>query len=291
MGAVVLVSFLWTGGQDRVLYSERNFFGILKVLKDPSEDYHFLQHGTTLHGVQSLDPTRRREPLVYFSRSGPLGQVFDVFNSKSAGNRVAIIGLGSGTIASYAKAGQHWTFYEIDPAVERVARDARYFTFLRDCPARLEVILGDARLSLKQSPGPPYDLIVLDAFNSDSIPVHLLTRDALKLYLSKLAPDGILAFHISNKYLDLKPVVGNLALDANLACFVQEDTELSEDDRKAKKAGSIWVVLARQVRDLRNLAEDPRWKPLEGRPGVKLWTDDYSNIPGVFKWFSSNKNR
>jgi hypothetical protein len=291
MGAVVLVSFLWTGGQDRVLYSERNFFGILKVLRDSTGGYHFLQHGTTLHGVQSLDPTRRREPLVYFSRSGPLGQVFDAFNSKPLGNRVAIIGLGSGTIASYAKAGQHWTFYEIDPAVERVARDARYFTFLRDCPAEVDVVLGDARLSLKQSRGTPYNLIVLDAFNSDSIPVHLLTREALELYLSRLAADGILALHISNKYLNLKPVVGNLALDANLACFVREDTDVSEDERKAKTAGSVWVALALQVRDLRNLTEDPRWERLEGRPGARLWTDDYSNIPGVFKWFSSDKNR
>ena len=289
MGAVVLVSFLWTGGQERVLYSGRNFFGILKVLRDSAGDYHFLQHGTTLHGAQSLDPTRRREPLVYFSRTGPLGQVFEVFNSKPVGNRVAIIGLGPGTIASYAKAGQHWTFYEIDPAVERVALDTRYFTFLRDCPANVDVILGDARLSLKQSPDTHYDLIVLDAFNSDSIPIHLLTREALNLYLAKLAADGILAFHISNKYLNLKPVVGNLALDANLACYVREDMELSDDDRRAKKAGSAWVALARHVRDLRNLADDPRWKPLEGQAGARLWTDDYSNIPGVFKWFSSEK--
>jgi spermidine synthase len=155
----------------------------------------------------------------------------------------------------------------------------------------VEVILGDARLSLKHSPDTPFDLIVLDAFNSDSIPVHLLTREALSLYLSKLADGGILAFHISNKYLNLKPVVGNLALDAKLACFVREDTEVSENDSKAKTAGSVWVALARQVRDLRNLPEDPRWKTLEGRSGARLWTDDYSNIPGVFKWSSSDKNR
>jgi hypothetical protein len=217
--------------------------------------------------------------------------VFEVLDGKPTGNRVGIIGLGPGTIATYAEAGQHWTFYEINPTVEQIARDTRYFTFLRDCPAKVDVVLGDARLSLKRSPDARYDLLVLDAFNSDSIPIHLLTREALKLYLSRLAADGILAFHISNKYLNLEPVVGNLALDANLACFVREDTEVSEDERKAKKVGSVWVALARQVRDLRNLAEDPRWKPLEGQPAARLWTDDYSNIPGVFKWFSSNKNR
>jgi hypothetical protein len=291
IGTVVLVSFLSTSGQNQVLHSERNFFGILSVTRDPTGLYHLLQHGTTIHGAQSLDPDRRHEPLIYYSRSGPVGQVFESFSGKPTRKRVAVIGLGPGTIASYAKAGQHWTFYEINPAVERIARDPRYFTFLRDCPAKVDVVLGDARLSLTQCPDAHYDLIVLDAFNSDSIPIHLLTREALSLYLSKLTADGILAFHISNKYLNLKPVVGNLALDANLACFVQEDTEVSENDSKAKTAGSVWVALARQVRDLRSLAGDPRWKPLEGRPGAKLWTDDYSNIPGVFKWFSSDKNR
>jgi SAM-dependent methyltransferase len=289
MAAVVVVSFFSTSGQNQVLHSERNFFGILNVSKDPTGHYHLLQHGTIIHGAQCLDPARRHEPLIYYSRTGPVGQVFEAFSGKPTRNRVAIIGLGPGTIASYAEAGQHWTFYEINPAVERIARNTRYFTFLKDCPAKVDVVLGDARLSLKQCPDTPYDLLVLDAFNSDSIPVHLLTREALKLYLSKLAADGILAFHISNKYLNLEPVVGNLALDANLACFVREDTEVSENERKAKKAGSVWVALARQMRDLRNLAEDPRWKSLEGHPGARPWTDDYSNIPGVFKWFSSEK--
>ena len=204
-------------------------------MQDPTDDYNLLYHGTTLHGAQSLSPSRRREPLTYYHRTGPLGQVFTTFSRKSSKSRVAIIGLGTGTMACYGEPGQNWTFYEIDPAVERIARDKRYFTFLRDSPAKVEVVLGDARLSLAKAPDHQYDLIVLDAFSSDAIPVHLITREALKLYLSKLADHGILAFHISNRYLNLKPVLGDLARDANLACLVQEDLKLDEAEKKAKK--------------------------------------------------------
>lgn len=284
IGAVIVASFLGAGSQDQVLHSERNFFGILKVLRDPSGDYHLLYHGTTLHGTQSLNPDHRHEPLTYFHRTGPLGQVFAAFSKKAAKSQIAIIGLGAGTIACYGNPGQHLTFYEIDPAVERIARESRYFTFLSDCSARVDVVLGDARLSLAQGPSPSYDLMVLDAFSSDAIPIHLVTREALKLYLSKLADGGILAFHISNRYLDLKPVLGDLAQDANLACYVREDLELGEAEKKAGKAQSIWVVMSRRLTDLGELAEDLRWKPLPGRPGAKLWTDDYSNIPSVLMW-------
>jgi hypothetical protein len=210
--------------------------------------------------------------------------VFAAFSKKSAKSQVAIIGLGAGTIACYGNPGQHLTFFEIDPAVERIARESRYFTFLSDCSARVDVVLGDARLSLAQGPSASYDLMVLDAFSSDAIPIHLVTREALKLYLSKLADGGILAFHISNRYLDLKPVIGDLAQDANLACYVQEDLELGEAEKKAGKAQSIWVVMSRRLPDMGELVEDLRWKPLPGRPGAKLWTDDYSNIPSVLMW-------
>jgi SAM-dependent methyltransferase len=286
MGAVILSSLLWTTGPGQVLYSERNFFGILKVLRNPSGDYHFLYHGTTLHGAQSLNPARSHEPLTYFHRTGPLGQVFEVFFTKPAKRRVAIVGLGTGTIACYGSPGQHFTFFEIDPAVERIARDRRYFTFLNDCSASIDVVIGDARLSLTRVTDSRYDLMVLDAFSSDAIPIHLLTKEALKLYLSRLADGGILAFHISNRYLDLRPVLGNLAQDSNLTCLVREDTELGDAEQKTQKAPSIWVVMSRQSSDLGGLISDHRWKPLQGQKGVKLWTDDFSNIPSVFIWSS-----
>jgi hypothetical protein len=284
MGAILLVGFLWTGEQEEILYKERSFFGIHKVVHDPKGGYHLLFHGTTLHGAQSLNPMRTHEPLTYFYPTGPLGQVFDIFPKNPDDAQVAIIGLGTGSSAGYARSGQHWTFYEIDPAVERIARDARYFTFLKDCLANIDVVLGDARLSLVNAPDHSYDLIVLDAFSSDAIPIHLLTREALNLYMDKLSESGVMVFHISNRYLDLKPVLGNLAHDANLPCFAQDDMELSEAEKKAKKAPSTWVVMARRSPALNLLAADHRWKPLSSSSKSRLWTDDFSNILSVFKW-------
>lgn len=287
VGGVILASFLWASGQNQVLYSERNFFGVLEVVHDAADGYNLLHHGTTIHGAQSLNPARRGEPLTYFHPTGPVGQVFEVFSNKPNKNRVAIIGLGTGSLACYAIPRQDWTFYEIDPAVARIARDPRYFTFLSDCPAKIHVVLGDGRLSLAQAPDCHFDLIVLDVFSSDAIPVHFLTREAINVYLTKLSDGGILLFHISNKYLNLKPVLGDLAANASLACLVQVNRISSLAEEKAKKLGSIWVVMARQTDDLGSLSEDRRWKPLPGRPGARLWSDDFSNILSVFKWSSS----
>ena len=221
IGAIILVGLMVTGSQEQVIFKERNFFGILQVKRN--QKYIQLTHGTTLHGAQSLDPSRRQEPLTYFSRTGPLGQVFSAFSQEDAHWRIGIIGLGAGTIACYGKPGQHLTFFEIDPSVEHVARDFHYFTFLQDSLAKIDIVLGDARISLQQAPNSRYDMIILDAFSSDAIPIHLGTREALLLYLAKLKENGILVFHISNRYLDLKPVLSNLAQNAGLIGLVQED--------------------------------------------------------------------
>jgi hypothetical protein len=284
MGAILLVGFLWTGEQEQILHKERNFFGIHRVIHDSKGGYHLLFHGTTLHGAQSLYPPRRREPLAYYHRTGPLGQVFDVLPKNLDHAQIAVIGLGTGSAAGYARPGQHWTFYEIDPAVERIAKDTRYFTFLKDCPAKVGVVLGDARVSLVNATDHTYDLIVLDAFSSDAIPIHLLTREAMELYLAKLSENGVLVFHISNRYLDLRPVLGHLAYDLNLLGLIQDDMDLSEDEKKTKKAPSTWAVMARQPPDLSRLAADHRWEALSGSPRSTLWTDDFSNIVSVFKW-------
>jgi hypothetical protein len=287
IGGVILASFLWGGGHSRVLYSERNFFGVQEVVLDPDGGYHLLIHGTTIHGAQNLNPARRLEPLTYYHPTGPIGQVFAAFDKKPAKNHVAVIGLGTGTLVCYSRPGQNWTFYEIDPFVARIAHDPRYFTFLRDCPAKVEVILGDGRLSLAQAPDRHFDLIVLDVFSSDAIPVHFLTQEALRLYLTKLSDEGILLFHISNKYLDLKPVLGDLAGKAGLACFIRDDAYWDPAKERARKIGSIWAVIARRTSDLGQLPEDRRWEPLQGRPGARPWSDDFSNILSVFKWSSS----
>ncbi|MBM4272978.1 MAG: hypothetical protein FJ134_00720 [Deltaproteobacteria bacterium] len=289
MGALLLASAM-SLNSGSILYASRNFFGVLQVKLDENGSYYLLTHGTTLHGAQSLDPALYREPLTYYHPTGPLGQVFAAFSPKLAQGRIAVIGLGTGSIAGYGRPGQHFTFYEIDPGVVKIARDSRYFTFLEDCPAEVEVILGDGRLALQHSDA-SYDLIILDAFSSDAIPVHLITREALRVYLSKLQDGGILACHITNRYLDLIPVFGSLARDAGLAGIVRQDFPLIENS--PRKSPSLWAVLARQPADLALLAADSRWRPLDNSANV-LWTDDFSNILAVFKWhsfFSSDPRR
>jgi hypothetical protein len=197
---------------------------------------------------------------------------------------VAVVGLGAGSLACYHKSGQQWTFYEIDPSVERIARDPRYFTLLRDCAPDAGLVLGDARLSLAHAPAQGYDLLILDAYSSDSIPIHLITREALALYLDKLAPGGVLAFHVSNQYLDLKPVLGDLAHDAGLVAMSQDDLAISPDDLARGKSASQWVMMARDRDAFGALANSARWKPLEGRAGVAVWTDDFSSILSALRW-------
>jgi hypothetical protein len=189
---------------------------------------------------------------------------------------VGALGLGAGTIACFAKAGQRWIFYEINPAVPKLARDAHYFTYLEDAEKRgvvVETVLGDGRLSISASPT-VHDLLIVDAFSSDAIPTHLLTRQALEVYLSKLAPHGLIAFHITNRYVDLTPVLGDLARRLNLEnVFFSND----EDD-----CPSWWLILARNRADLGMLAFEPRWRHFAGRANAQTWTDDFSNLYSVF---------
>jgi hypothetical protein len=242
---------------------------------------HVLFHGSTIHGRQFTVSTERCEPLSYFHREGPLGRVFTAFRSSPAPNNVAIVGLGAGATMSYALRDEQWTFYEINPAVVDVARDARYFSYVGDCAqVPFNVVLGDARLKLKDAPDASYGLIVLDAFSSDAIPVHLITQQALDLYLSKLAPHGLLVFHISNRNLDLRPVVADVAQSRNLASTLLEDPILNSTRGKDP---SVWVVMTRDADDAKIISSGPNAQALKGN-GRNLWTDDFSNILGVFRW-------
>jgi hypothetical protein len=283
IAAIFVASTLYTSNQGRVLHAERSFFGIHRVLLDPSERFHVIAHGGTLHGRQSLDPARAREPLSYYTVSGPIGQVIAASSGAHERRRVAAIGLGAGSLACYSRPGQVWTFYEIDPSVERIARDPAYFTFLRDCAPAAQIVLGDARLALVHAADESYDLMVLDAYSSDSTPVHLITREALALYRAKLAPGGVLAFHVSNQYLDLKPVLGDLARDADLIALSQDDLVLDPGEAARGKSASQWVIMARDHADFGALAGDRRWQPLEGRPDRVVWTDDFSSILSVLR--------
>jgi hypothetical protein len=283
VGGMLLGGYL--GRQTRrgdVLLRARSFFGTYAVRE--SGDYHHLTHGTTLHGAQNVAPPFRRTPLTYYHRDGPLGQLFGSMLLQLPSRRVAIVGLGTGTVACYGRRGERWTFYEIDPLVERIARDPRFFTYLRDCPPQVQVVLGDARLRLADAPAAAYDLIVLDAFSSDAIPVHLLTREALALYLSKLADGGAIALHISNRYLNLLPVVAELARDARLAGVVGRGTPLTAEQTGQMLSSSAWVVLSRRARDLGGLARREGWDVLPPAGDRGLWTDDFSNVLRVVTW-------
>ncbi len=284
VATLVVTVFVLIAAGHGIVYRERSFFGVSQVRVFPNEMLTLLISGTTNHGAQSLDPARRKEPLVYYHRTGPIGQVFAALQDPQVTPRVAVIGLGAGSLACHGAPGQEFTFYEIDPTVVRIARDPRYFTFLQVCPPDIRVVLGDARLSLATAPDGHYGLIVLDAFSSDAIPSHLLTREALRLYLRKLTDSGLLAFHISNTHLELEPTVANLAYDSLIVALARHDASVTPDEARAGKAPSHWVVLARHREDLRAISGDGRWHALSPRPDWTLWTDDFSNIFEVIRW-------
>ena len=282
VGAILLGTGLSPGVGGRILRRERNFYGILRVTEDDRVHARRLFHGWTLHGQQSTEAGREREPTTYYLPGGPASQVIDALDSRrDAGNaRVAVVGLGIGGLASYALPGQSWTFYELDPAVEAVARDASLFTYLRDSPAApIEVVIGDARLRLADAADRSFDLIVLDAFSSDAIPIHLLTREALALYLNKRAPPGLIAYHISTRHLDLEPVLGTLAAERGMVARIRRDLTATTEEKKAGKQPTVWVVLADREADLGPIAADPRWAP--ARAGRSAWTDDRSSLLDV----------
>jgi hypothetical protein len=276
IAALVLIPVLLGS---KALHTERTFFGVLKV--ESGDRTHRFVHGTTLHGIESFAPGWRDEPLSYYSRQGPIGQVFQRLGDRI--HSVGAIGLGAGTIAAYGRPGDRFTFYEIDAAVARIASNPRYFTFLHDSKADIRIVIGDGRLRIAEAPRRPYDLIVLDAFSSDAVPVHLLTREAVELYLSKLRPGGLLAFHISSNYLDLRPVIAGIAQALGCTALTQEHRPRARQERMGADR-SIWVLVAPDVSSLARLRSDRRWKPLDESAGTTVWTDQFSNILSVAKW-------
>ena len=282
---IVLLSQFSLKNIGGAVHIDRSFFGVNRVVTDRRGEYRSLLHGTTLHGKQSLDPQRRREPLTYFYRTSPIGQVFLSLNASQRLSRVAVLGLGIGTLAAYSEPGQEWVFYEIDPVVEKLARNPNYFTFLQDSKAPFSVVLGDARLRLASVPDSYYDLLVMDAFSSDSIPVHLVTREAIQLYFRKLTEQGLLAINISNRYINLEPVLGALSRHLGLSALRQLQREISPAEREMGKSPSHWVLLARLQKDFGNLVSDSRWQPIPETEGAPLWTDDFSDIFRVLRGF------
>jgi hypothetical protein len=280
-GALMLAGGTYTAAQELVSHRGRSFFGVHRVFDKPEQHIRFLVHGGIVHGVQHLDPSQRREPTMYYHKSGPIGQILSALDASDKQN-IGVVGLGIGTLAAYGKAGQHWTFFEIDPAIADLASDPRQFTYLSDSPARTRIVLGDARIGLRKEPDGIFDVLVIDAFSSDSIPVHLLTREALQLYMAKLRPGGLLAFHISNNFLDLAPLVANLARDAGLVCLERYDDQ--GEAASLGNAAAQWAVVARSTEALGPLARDARWKPVSVPGMPNTWTDDFSDPLSVVRW-------
>lgn len=271
------------------MYQERSFFGVLSVrqsvLMDENnqpEKYHELFHGTTKHGAQRLASHLQTTPLTYYSQPGPMGQLFSAYDKQNSHWKIGAVGLGAGALACYAKEQQHWTQYEIDPLVLEVAQNTDYFTYLKRCSKNTTFTIGDARLSLAKEADQNFDLLIMDAFSSDSVPTHLLTREAIELYFTKLKPGGILAFHITNRHLDLKKVISDHAKYLKLAALIQEfkptqDAPLVID--------TDWVVMAKQEKTLAPLLNNQagHWQKLPLYFDMKPWTDDFTNLIGIWK--------
>jgi hypothetical protein len=267
----------------RPLFADRSFFGAYRVERSGGPS-HFLTHGTTIHGAQFLDAKRRRQPVTYYHPNGPAGQLFAAMQGRFPNNEIGAVGLGAGSLVCYSKPGEEWTFFEIDPLVERISRNPKLFTFLRDCAVQPKVVIGDARLTLARQPAGRFGLLIIDAFSSDAIPVHLLTREAFGVYKKVLAERGVLFVHISNQRLDLEPVVAALAADAGMVARLNDYTARTAREDKDLDYSADWVVLVRRLEDLGPLALDGRWRPLERHGYKRPWTDDYSNIFSLIKW-------
>jgi hypothetical protein len=283
VAALLVAGFARPSAIGTLVYTERSFFGMHRVVDDAASEVRWLLHGTTIHGGQSLNADRRLEPLTYYTRSGPIGQVFEALTDVGRPLKVAIVGLGAGGAASYARIGDEWTFFEIDPVVVRLARDSGYFTFLRDSPAAANIIVGDGRLALARAAPRRFDIVLLDAFSSDAVPIHLLTREAVRSYLDRLEPGGLLVFNTSNRYLTVHRAVADLAADAGLVHLWQRDDEGTKAEYKRGKSTSDFVIVARRREDFGVLADSRRWLQVPG-PRGRVWTDDYANPFGLLIW-------
>jgi hypothetical protein len=264
----------------------RNFYGVLRVraFSVDGQPGFKLMHGGILHGSQVQGDPYSQRPTTYYSASTGVGVAIQQHPKYLAGQplRIGVVGLGVGTVAAYGRAGDTVRFYEINPEVERLARDPRYFTYLSESQAQVEVVLGDARLSMEREleEGQPqgYDLLVVDAFSGDSIPTHLLNRESFQVYLRHLAPAGVLAVHISNRHIELQPIVSLLAEE-----YGQQSALLEGGSTDWQGSYSVWALVGspEAIRD--NPAIAGRYRPLKKQPGLRMWTDDYSNLVQVLR--------
>lgn len=288
-GAIIFLALGLHGLSSHTLYQERTFFGVLAVRESvltneqqQAETYHELFHGTTKHGAERLTDDAATIPYTYYSRPGPMGQLFKTFDTTNQHWNIGVVGLGAGALTCYAKEQQNWTLYEIDPLVVDIASNPDYFHYLQRCSQDSTLRIGDARLSLEKESNQHFDLLIMDAFSSDSVPTHLLTEEALKLYFDKLKPDGILAFHITNRHLLLKKVLSIHAEHLHLAALIQE---FKPQQASELIVATDWVVIAKKPETLAPLTISRlgTWQKMPLYFDMKPWTDDYTNIISIWK--------
>ena len=269
-----------------VLERHRNFFGVLDVVETQGLNLRVLRYGTTAHGMRDLAPGQDRTPIGYYGKTSPLGDVMRELSSRQKRGDIAAIGLGVGSVACYPRQGRQLTFYEINPTVTAFAEHPDYFGFLKTCGQDYRVVHGDGRLRLNEAPNGQYELLFLDAFSSDSIPVHLITREAFAGYLDKLNSHGLILVHITNRHLDLAPVLASIARDLDLVAFERTRKFAPQADQRDRmvNAQTHMVVLARTAKDLGNLPSQQGWRELRAAPHARTWTDSYSNIVGALRW-------
>jgi hypothetical protein len=283
LGLAVLLASAESGQMYRgaIIHTDRTFFGVHRVTRDPENTVTVLYHGSTVHGVQSTDPARAGEPLAYYHPTGPSGSVVRAMAAQPDKRTLALVGAGTGALAALAGPHQRVTLYEIDPEVVWIAEESGIFTYLASARAEHEWVVGDGRLALA-STDEQYDLMVLDAFSSGTIPIHLLTREAFDVYLERLAPGGALLFHISNRHLELAPVLAAHARDLGLAAFEWVDVR-SDEDVERGIFGSHWVLLAPDPQAL-GWVPQAGWRPLAIPQDTRAWTDDFSDMLSVQRW-------
>lgn len=271
------------------LFQERTFFGVLSVreavLIDEQgrpEKYHEVFHGTTKHGAQRLVNHHQQTPLTYYSRPGPMGQLFKTYDANNQNWTIGVVGLGAGALTCYAKPGQQWTIYELDPLIIEIAQTEKYFSYIKRCAPKVNMQVGDARLSLQKEPEQKFDLLVLDAFSSDAVPTHLLTQEAIQLYLSRLKPNGILTFHITNRHLALKKVLSDHAKNLHFSALIQEFKPIKD---QPLVVATDWVAMAKKPETLEPLRQSRlgNWQKMPLYFDMKPWTDDFTNIVSIWK--------
>ncbi|MBR0716767.1 spermidine synthase [Bradyrhizobium liaoningense] len=263
----------------------RSFFGVHKIVVTPGGYFHVLMHGTTIHGAERFknnDGTPvegRPEPITYYHRDGGIGQAVTAIRERKGGSlKVAVIGVGAGTLSCASEPGESWKFFEIDQSMVDTARDPKYFRFINSCAPDIKPVIGDARLTFAKEPDGAYDLIIVDAYSSDAIPIHLATEEAMKIYKDKLAPHGAVVMHVSNRHLDLETVVVGIADANDLKSWVFNE----DSGRDADYIFSTDVVIsAREEADIGKLAASKQWEETEFDDKQRVWTDDYSNIVGA----------